>query len=205
MGFIDQLTEKSWLTEGDQADGTGNRVSVTLPASIFGLRVFLGVATVLFTLFFVAYADRMTLGDWRTLPEPWVLWVNTALLILSSLGMQRAWNAANRGQMDVVKAGFLAGGGCAVAFLFGQLLAWQQLMALGYYAAANPANAFFYVITAVHALHLLGGLVAWCRTATKVWRDDEVGKIRISVELCAVYWHFLLVVWVVLFGLLLFT
>ena len=205
MGFIDQLTEKSWLTEGDQADGTGNRVSVTLPASIFGLRVFLGVAAVLFTLFFVAYADRMTLGDWRTLPEPWVLWVNTALLILSSLGMQRAWNAANRGQMDVVKAGLLAAGGCAVAFLFGQLLAWQQLMALGYYAAANPANAFFYVITAVHALHLLGGLVAWCRTAAKVWRDDEVGKIRVSVELCAVYWHFLLVVWVVLFGLLLFT
>ena len=205
MGFIDQLTEKSWLTEGDQADGTGNRVSVTLPAANIGLRVFLGVAAVLFTLFFVAYADRMTLGDWRTLPEPWVLWVNTALLILSSLGMQRAWNAAERAQMDVVKAGLLAGGGCAVAFLFGQLLAWQQLMALGYYAAANPANAFFYVITALHALHLLGGLVAWCRTAAKVWRDDEVGKIRVSVELCAVYWHFLLVVWVVLFGLLLFT
>ena len=205
MGFIDQLTEKSWLTEGDQADGTGNRVSVTLPASSCGLRVFLGVVAVLFTLFFVAYADRMTLGDWRTLPEPWVLWVNTALLILGSLGMQRAWNAADRAQMDVVKAGLLAAGGCAVAFLFGQLLAWQQLMALGYYAAANPANAFFYVITALHALHLLGGLVAWCRTAAKVWRDDEVGKIRVSVELCAVYWHFLLVVWVVLFGLLLFT
>jgi cytochrome c oxidase subunit 3 len=205
VGFIDQLTEKSWLTEGDQADGTGNRVSVTLPAANFGLRVFLGVAMVLFTLFFVAYAERMTYGDWRTLPEPWVLWVNTALLILGSLGMQRAWNAADRGQLDVVKAGLLAGGGCAVAFLVGQLLVWQQLMALGYYAAANPANAFFYVITALHALHLLGGLVAWGRTAAKVWRDDEVGKIRVSVELCAIYWHFLLVVWVALFGLLLFT
>ena len=205
MGFIDQLTEKSWLTEGDQADGTGNRVSVTLPAANFGLRVFLGVAMVLFTLFFVAYAERMTHGDWRTLPEPWILWVNTALLILGSLGMQRAWNAADRGQLDVVKAGLLAGGGCAVAFLVGQLLVWQQLMALGYYAAANPANAFFYVITALHALHLLGGLVAWGRTAAKVWRDDEVGKIRVSVELCAIYWHFLLVVWVALFGLLLFT
>ena len=63
MGFIDQLTEKSWLTEGDLADGTGNRVSVTLPASNFGLRVFLGVAMVLFTLFFVAYAERMAYGD----------------------------------------------------------------------------------------------------------------------------------------------
>ena len=205
MGFIDQLTDKPWLTEGVQADGAGGRDSPAQPAALYGLKVFLGVATVLFTLFLVSYTDRMALGDWRVLPEPWLLWVNTAFLFLGSVGMQRAWSAANRGQMDVVRVGLLAGGGCAVAFLVGQFLVWQQLMALGYYAAANPANAFFYVITALHALHLLGGLVAWGRTAAKVWRDDEVGKVRVSVELCAIYWHFLLVVWVVLFGLLLLT
>ena len=60
-------------------------------------------------------------------------------------------------------------------------------------------------MTGLHGLHLLGGLVAWVRTSDKVWRGVEVGRVRLSVELCAVYWHFLLVVWLVLFGLMVFT
>ena len=205
MSLFSQLTEKPWETvPGTVVDLHGRR-AFSLPTPQVGLRVFLGVVTVLFSLFFVSYADRMTLGDWRPLPEPWVLWLNTALLILSSVALQRAWIGADRGHIDGVKAGLIAGGGFAFAFLAGQLLAWQQLIALGYFASTNPANAFFYVITALHALHLLGGLVAWGRTTAKVWRGCEVAEVRMSVELCAVYWHFLLVVWLVLFGLLLLT
>jgi cytochrome c oxidase subunit 3 len=104
-----------------------------------------------------------------------------------------------------VKIGLLAGGGFAIVFLTGQLVAWQQLVALGYYAATNPANAFFFVMTALHGLHLFGGLVALGRTADKVLRGFDVDQVRLSVELCAVYWHFLLAVWLILFGLMLFT
>jgi cytochrome c oxidase subunit 3 len=68
--------------------------------------------------------------------------------------------------------------------------------------AANPGNAFFYLFTGVHGLHLLGGLVALGRTADKVWRGVEVSQVRLSVQLCAVYWHFLLALWLVLFSLL---
>jgi cytochrome c oxidase subunit 3 len=108
--------------------------------------------------------------------------------------------------MDGVKVGLLGGGSFAFAFLVGQLLAWQQLVDLGYFAASNPANGFFYLVTSLHGLHLLGGLVAWGRTAEKVWSGGVAPvKIRLSVELCAAYWHFLLVVWLVLFALLLFT
>ena len=82
---------------------------------------------------------------------------------------------------------------------------YRELVDLGYYASTNPANAFFYLITALHGLHLLGGLVAWGRTTDKVRRGVEVAKVRLSVELCTTYWHFLLLVWVVLFTLLLFT
>jgi cytochrome c oxidase subunit 3 len=57
----------------------------------------------------------------------------------------------------------------------------------------------------VHGLHLLGGLVAWGRTTAKVWRGIEVGKVRLSVELCAMYWHYLLLVWLVVFAVLLST
>jgi len=68
--------------------------------------------------------------------------------------------------------------------------------------ATNPANAFFYLFTGLHGLHLLGGIVALALTVDKVWRGFEVKQVRLSVQLCAVYWHFLLALWLVLFTLL---
>ena len=99
-----------------------------------------------------------------------------------------------------------AGGVFALAFLAGQLLAWRQLQAAGYYAAGNPANAFFFVLTALHGLHLIGGLVVWGRAVSRLPRHGAApGTTRLTVELCAVYWHYLLIVWLVLFALLLNT
>ena len=205
MSFFQQLTEKPWVTvQGGVVELHAGR-AFSLPVATLGLRVFLVVISVLFSLLVVAYAERMTLADWRPLPEPWLLWPNTALLILSSVALQWAWVGARRGRMDGVRTGLLVGGVSALAFLAGQLLAWQQLAALGYYAATNPANAFFYLLTALHGLHLLGGLVALGRTVGKMRRGFGVVQLHSSVELCAVYWHFLLVVWLVLFGLLLLT
>jgi cytochrome c oxidase subunit 3 len=68
--------------------------------------------------------------------------------------------------------------------------------------ASNPANSFFYLITAVHGLHLMGGLVALGRTTAKVSRGAAMTQVCLSVELCAIYWHFLLLVWLVLLALL---
>ncbi|MCZ6566162.1 MAG: cytochrome c oxidase subunit 3 [Gammaproteobacteria bacterium] len=87
----------------------------------------------------------------------------------------------------------------------GQLWAWQGLNDAGYYLSANPANSFFYVLTAIHALHIFGGLWVWSKTIFKLQNKVEVHKIRMSIELCAIYWHFLLLVWLVLFALLLST
>lgn len=204
MNFFRQIMEKPWVNQGVAVD-PHDRQATALPTTKVGLRVFLGVATVVFSLIVILYSDRMAIADWRPLSEPWVLWINTALLILSSVALQWAWNGADRGLIDDVRVGLLAGGGFAFAFLIGQLLAWQQMVASGYYAATNPANAFFYLITAMHAVHLLGGLVAWGRTVARLRRGDEVEQLRLSVELCTIYWHFLLVIWLVLFSLMIFT
>ena len=204
MSFINQLTEKSWLPATGGATELRRR-AFSLPAATLGLRVLLAVLTVVFSLFFIAYADRMTFPDWHPLPEPWLLWLNTAILILSSFAMQKARTAAGRGQAEIVRFSLLAGGILAVAFLAGQLLVWRQMVSLGYFAEANPANGFFYLVTALHGVHLLGGLVAWGRTNAKVRRANDVAEVSLSIELCAVYWHFLLVIWLALFALLLFT
>jgi cytochrome c oxidase subunit 3 len=197
-----RLTSKPWLEEGPIGDFRGAGAS-SVPAAKVGLAVFLAVVGSLFALFILAYSMRMHMGDWRPLPVPKLLWLNTGVLILSSVALHRAQLAAGRGEIDDVRAGLLAGGVSTLAFLAGQLLAWQQLTAAGYFLATNPANTFFYLLTAVHGLHLLGGMVALGRTAAKAWCGFEMEQVRLSVELCAMYWHFLLLVWVMLFVLLL--
>jgi cytochrome c oxidase subunit 3 len=196
-----RLTAKPWLEEDPIGDfpGTG---AMTLPAAKIGLGVFLAVAGSLFALFISAYSMRMNMVDWRALPVPGLLWFNTGVLVLSSVALQWAHMAARRDDMDDVVFGLLVGGASAVTFLVGQLLAWQQLSVAGYFLASNPANSFFYLITATHGLHVMGGLVAVGRTTAKVWRGTEMTQLRLSVELCATYWHFLLLVWLVLLGLL---
>ena len=87
--------------------------------------------------------------------------------------------------MDGVRAGLLAGGVAAIAFLVGQVLAWRQLVAAGYFLATSPASSFFYLITALHGLHLLGGLIALGRTIGKVRHQYAADEVCLSVELCA--------------------
>jgi cytochrome c oxidase subunit 3 len=196
-----RLTAKPWLEEGVLGDFPGTD-AMTWPAAKIGLGVFLAVAGSLFALFISAYSMRMNMVDWRTLPVPGLLWFNTGVLVLSSAALQWAYVAARREDMENVFIGLCAGGASAVTFLVGQLLAWQQLRAAGYFVASNPANSFFYLITAAHGLHLIGGLVALGRTTAKAWRGVEMTQMRLSVELCAIYWHFLLLVWLALLGLL---
>jgi cytochrome c oxidase subunit 3 len=208
---ISRLTTKPWEAAEDAPDPTG--VQQSAPARI-GLWVFLAVVTSLFALFIAAYGIRMSphlpqgavLRDWRPLAEPPVLWLNTLLLFAGSAGMQVARAASRRGEVSRTRAGLIAGGVFAFAFLAGQWLAWRQLQSAGLYAATNPANAFFYVLTAVHGLHLVGGLAVWMRTLARTPRGPKMpDKWRLTVELCTVYWHYLLAVWLVLFGLLLLT
>ena len=204
MKLLATLSAKPWEVQGviaDPSDGDG----VFRPPAYLGLKVFLAVATVIFSLLIVAYSERMDMGDWRPLREPWLLWPNTAVLILSSIALYWAVVRARLGDRDGLRLGLLAGGALAAVFLVGQLAAWRELIALGYFASSNPANAFFYLITGLHGLHLLGGLIAWGRTMTKLGRGDEIARLGASAELCAIYWHFLLAVWLILFGLMLFT
>ena len=195
---------KPWMEQRpiEMVHGDG---ALSLPPIKVGLGVFLAVATSLFALLISAYHMRMMEADWTALSLPRVLWLNTAVLIAGGAAMQWARTAARRGQTDRVRIGLIAAGVFTFSFLAGQLWAWQQMDAAGYFLTANPAYSFFYLLTAVHGLHLLGGLWVWSRTTAKVLRGVEVGKVRLSVELCTVYWHYLLLVWLVLFAVLLHT
>jgi len=197
-----QLMVKPWVPAEGLLENLRDRDTSTRAAKKLALKVFLAVVAVLFFLLVTAYGTRMAYEDWRPAPQLRLLWANTLVLILSSVALQWAQYSVRRGQMDAMRVGLLAAGAFTVVFLFGQVLAWRQLGTMVYFEVTNPAIAFFYLITGLHGLHLLGGLVAWSRTVAKVWGDFDVAKTRQSVELCTLYWHFLLLVWLVLFGLL---
>jgi len=201
--FRQSVNVQPWMAQASTQDVHGAVLS--RPAAKTALGVFLAVVTSVFALFISAYAMRMHFGDWSPVQEPRLLTWNTGLLIVTSGAMQWTVVAARRGEINAVRQGLIAGGVLTFAFLAGQLLVWKQLNDAGVFLRSNPANAFFYLLTAVHGVHLLGGLVAWARTTAKAWRGIEMAKVRLSVELCAIYWHFLLLVWLVLFALLLST
>jgi cytochrome c oxidase subunit III len=204
--LVRKLTARPWETHG-APENVGGSGAASLPPAKIGLWVLLAVITSLFGLFISAYYMRMehAHGDWSRVAVPRLLWLNTVMLILSSAGMQSAREAVRRAQTDRVRIGLIAGGIFALAFLAGQLWAWRQLNASGYFLA-SPAVAFFYLLTAVHGLHLLGGLFVWGKTMVRmVPAGLEAIDVRSSVELCTVYWHYLLLVWLVLFAVLLST
>ncbi|SRR5579883_3411397 len=195
-----ELTAKPWLHEGvasGRATGT-----LSYPAAKVALWLLLAVITSLFALLIGAYFMRMGFSDWRSLQIPRLLWLNTAALVLASVFLQIGQAAVHRSHMESARLWLLIGGVFGVAFVAGQLRAWDQLRAAGEIISLNPANGFFYLLTGLHGLHVLGGLVVLGVTADRVFRHAIAERARLTVELCATYWHFLLVVWLVLFGLL---
>ena len=206
-GIFQILAQKPWDPSQAKIDDMHEGGTINLSKGKLGLRFIMFVSTIFFCLFIVTYSDRMVYPDWQRMPEPWLLWVNTAVLFFSSMVFVNTQIASKNNQFQIVKKRLLLIGFLAFAFLIGQLLVWQQLIANGFYVSTNPSNAYFYVFTALHGVHLLGGLVYWYLTIKKVWisSDIVVAKVKHTVDLCAIYWHFLLAVWVVLFGLMLFS
>jgi len=201
MSLFKTVTSKPWERKG-VIGGMRPEGAFDTEAERVGLSFFLVIATVIFSLFTVSYYIRMELPDWEPLSEPAQLWFNTGLLVISSILFQWARNIVTRGESRNLYTALFGAGVFAILFIVGQLVTWQNLQAEGLYMTSNPANAFYYLMTGLHALHLLGGLWVWSKSSIRLLSGSEAKDIKLSVELCTVYWHFLLLVWLVLFALL---
>ena len=205
-GLIGWLLKQSFNTEpwvAEAVEESAYRAPFNASSKLVALATFLAVVTSFFALVMSAYALRMELGDWVPLTEPRLLWVNTGVLVLASIVFQWTRNAAVRDDTARLKPGMILTGALTTAFLAGQFVAWRQLIAAGEYSVADPAAAFFFLITGLHALHILGGMFVWARATVRLFGGSS--DIRQSIELSTIYWHFLLLVWLVLFGLMLQT
>ena len=210
--LIQRLKDKPWTKQGVVPT---SQETVTSSAPKVGLWVFLAVVSSLFGLFASAYMMRVGghsgLAVWQPLDEPNILWINTLVLVLASGAMQVARNRIDADDLTGGRTYFLSAGVLTVVFLAGQMLAWQQARASGNLGPGSPAYAFFVLLTAVHGLHLLGGLFVLGRTTVRIFRGIDANsvvarsRIRMSVQLCTTYWHWLLLIWLGVFALLLST
>ncbi|MEO1201405.1 MAG: cytochrome c oxidase subunit 3 [Pseudomonadota bacterium] len=205
MGWLlkQSFNTQPWVAEA--VDEHAHQAPLGANAKAVALTVLLAVITSFFALMMSAYSERMELGDWVPLGEPTLLWLNTGMLVLASVAFQWTRNAAVDGIRGRVIPGMFLSGTLTIAFIAGQLAAWKTLTDAGQGVAGSPANGFFYLMTGAHALHILGGLYVWARALVRLLTGREPASVRQSIELCTVYWHFLLVVWLVMFGLLLST
>ena len=206
LNIFKLLSEKPWEASQKAIDDQHDGKTLALSKAKLGVRTIMVVSTVIFSLFIVSYSDRMLVHDWRSLSEPWLLWINTIILIFTSFVFHKAKVLSDKNELEKAKNYLLLVGFLTFAFITGQLLVWQYYVNLGQYVSTNPANAFFYLFTALHGLHILGGLFFWGRATKKLFtKDYNVLKTRQAIELCAIYWHFLLIVWFILFGLMIAT
>ena len=206
MSIFTLLSQKPWMADQAAIDNNHIGRSSSHPLPRVALYVLMAVIGVLFSLFSVAYIGRMAYGDWRILPEPSLLWFNTGVIMLSSFAFSRATINARKSDIKKTREYLLLAGVLTLGFIIGQLFVWRELVTFGYFVSTNPSYAFFYLLTALHIIHLFGGLIAWLVVTYKSFvPQKEASDFPLKVNLCAIYWHFLLIVWTLLFVMLLLT
>jgi len=201
MSFYKNVTSKPWEYQGPTL-GTGPETAFESPSERIALTLFLVVVSVIFSLLAVTYYLRMDLGDWVPMNDPTLLWVNTGVLIVSSVFLQFSRNTAQGEDHSKARNLFIVGGIFAAAFVIGQFAVWQQLSANGSGISASAASSFFFLLTGMHVVHIIGGLWVWTRTTFRIFNGTQWPAVKLSIELCTTYWHFLLVLWVFIFAAL---
>jgi cytochrome c oxidase subunit 3 len=179
----------------------------------YRIGMWIAVASILmlFMALTSAYVFRAAVNGWEKLQTPRWLWVSTAVIVASSVAFEFARRRVHRDDRGGYRRWLGVAAALGLAFLASQLLAWRELVAQGVYLATNPHSSFFYVLSSLHGLHLLGGICGLCflivksRRATLYTGEDERAvnvRRRAAADAVGIYWHFMDALWVYLFGLL---
>lgn len=172
-----------------------------------GIWVALASVMMMFTALTSAYIVRAAgANDWAPIIMPRLLWVSTTLIVISSFTLEFARKALKRDDQQAYSRMLLVTVLFGLGFLGSQLLAWRQLVSQGVYLSSNPHSSFFYLLTALHGLHLLGGILALDYLLLHAWRKrgaEQIGARRSAAAgAVAIYWHFMDGLWIYLFLLL---
>src|SRR5271170_3349677 len=187
---------------GDDANGKSRQPLQPSPRRYY-TGITLAILSIL--MFFMALASafivRRGANDWIAVHLPPILWVNTLILLASSLTLELSRRRLANSDLRGFRALWCVTTGLGILFVAGQVLAWRQLLVQGIFVASNPGSSFFYIFTGLHGVHLLGGL---CALFYVLARNFERAKVTrpVAAEIVGHYWHFMDALWVFLLALL---
>ena len=196
------LLDKPW--ENDQAALDNAHKGKTFNISIqkSAVVIIFGIATVLFSLVFTSYLYTLPPDqDTKYLLRPNLLWINTLVLFIVTYFFNKLTSDLKKKDPSKIKRNLLIVGGLTYLFLFGQVIFWFQLLKSGNYVSTNSYFANFYVFTALHGLHLFGGLFFWGIVSSKVLKLEQhkIIEQEKNISALSIYWTFLLIVWLMFF------
>ena len=196
------LSDKPWDKEQMATDNYHQGKTFDISNQTSAVIVIFGVSTVLFSLIITGYLYSIpTTQDTQYLLKPNLLWVNTLILLSVIYFFNKITKDLKKNIYEKIKKNLLIVGFLSYVFLFGQIFFWFQLMKDGNYVSTNNYFSSFYIFTALHGLHLLGGLFFWGKVFSKISKleQKEITSHKKSIEALSLYWIFLLIVWAMFF------
>lgn len=169
----------------------------------FALWLFIVSVCMVFASLTSAYIVRQAEGNWQIFELPPLFWITSVLILVSSFTMHGAYLAAKRDNLEMVKLSMIVTTILGIGFLVGQVLAWGELVANNVYFVGNPSGSFVYVLSGLHGLHIVGGVVFLLITLVAAFRYQVHSKNLSLIEMCTTFWHFLDALWLYLFVFLL--
>ena len=170
----------------------------------FALWLFMVTVVMIFAAFTSAHIVRQAQGNWQVYELPTRFLTNTVIIVLSSVFLQIAFAAAKRDNTKLLKPAVIIATVLGFAFLAGQWMAWQDLVNEGlFFSGGNVATSFLYVITGIHAVHLIGGVFYLLYILIASLRFRVHSKNMLNMEMCTTFWHFLGGLWIYLYVFLL--
>jgi cytochrome c oxidase subunit 3 len=169
----------------------------------FAMWLFMASVTMIFAALTSAYMVRQAGGNWAVFELPSLFGATTAIILVSSITMHWAYLSAKKNNLEMTKVAISITTLLGVAFLVGQWMAWTALVRENVYFVGNPSGSFVYVLSGVHMLHIVGGVVFLLIVLVATFRFKVHSKRLSQIEMCATYWHFLDALWLYLFVFLL--
>ncbi len=185
-------------SDGFGGNSGGDARGWSVPSRTYRTGMWMALVAIL--MLFAAFTSALVVrkgmsNDWARTEIPRILWLNTAVLIASSATLEISRRSLSLGRTVQFARWLYATVALGVCFVAGQLLAWRELASRGIYLATNPSSSFFYLLTAAHGVHLLGGLIALSYIFLRAGRIAATPQKRTLVDVTAIYWHFMDGLW----------
>ena len=202
--LIGTLTEKPWEESQAAIDSTHSGRTFNLSNQMSAVIIIFGVSTAIFSLIFTGYLYSLPPEqDTTFILKTYLLWINTLVLIIVTFFFNKINNDLKKKFTDKIKQNLIYVGGLSYLFLFLQLILWYQLMKSGHFVDTNTYFSSFYIFTALHGIHLLGGLFFWGKVCSRIFKlnEKEYVKEEKNINALELYWFFLFIVWIVFFAI----